>query len=271
MNNKTISILGCGWLGMPLAQRLVKENWDVKGSTTSINKIELLRNNSIEPYLINLAPGAQTTDIESFLDSKILIIDIPPKRNETVLEVFSEQIKSLINEINKSLVERVIFISSTSVYGSNNDVITEQSELNPETESGKALVIAEGLLRAESTFSTTILRFSGLIGPDRHPGKFLAGRTNIDGGTSRINLIHLDDCVEIILRIIEMNIWNEIFNAAADEHPTKMEFYTAASKNLGIAPPTFSDTPAAYKVISSVKFKNFLNYKFIHPNPMEMF
>ena len=37
--NKTISILGCGWLGHPLAKFLISENFIVKGSTTTISKL----------------------------------------------------------------------------------------------------------------------------------------------------------------------------------------------------------------------------------------
>ena len=49
-----IGILGCGWLGLPLAKKLIKKNFLVKGSTTSINKIDELKENDIDPYLIHI-------------------------------------------------------------------------------------------------------------------------------------------------------------------------------------------------------------------------
>ena len=42
MQKETITILGCGWLGLPLAQTLVKEGYSVKGSTTTEDKLEVL-------------------------------------------------------------------------------------------------------------------------------------------------------------------------------------------------------------------------------------
>lgn len=69
-----------------------------------------------------------------------------------------------------------MFISSTSVYGNLNREITEEDETFPETESGKALVKVEKLLRNEKEINITILRFGGLIGYERNPGNFLAGK-----------------------------------------------------------------------------------------------
>ncbi len=270
-NRKSVSILGCGWLGLPLAERLVNEGYQVKGSTTSIDKLKLIEEKGIEPHLVILNPDVRTDDIQRFLDSRFLIIDIPPRRNENVLELFPAQIKSLITEIKKSTVEKVLFISSTSVYGNNNQIVTDETELDPARDSGKALVLAEGYLRAEISFQKTILRFGGLIGPERHPGKFIAGRKNLSGGNARVNLIHLDDCMEIILKIIKQKFWGEIFNACADDHPTRKEVYTRAAEKLGIEKPEFSDEEINYKIISSEKLKKVLNYNFKYPNPLEMF
>ena len=98
----------------------------------------------------------------------------------------------------------MLFISSTSVYGEENLIVTEETELNPDTESGKQLVQTEQLLQSNLNFKTTILRFGGLIGEDRHPIKFLAGRKNIENPNAPINLIHQDDCIGIIMEILEI-------------------------------------------------------------------
>jgi len=47
-----ISILGCGWLGLPLAEHFRDAGYSVKGSTTSDDKIELLKGKQIAPFLI---------------------------------------------------------------------------------------------------------------------------------------------------------------------------------------------------------------------------
>ncbi len=49
-----ISILGCGWLGVPLAESLIKKGFSIKGSTTSEEKIEILTKKGIEAFLISI-------------------------------------------------------------------------------------------------------------------------------------------------------------------------------------------------------------------------
>ena len=71
-------------------------------------------------------------------------------------------------------------MSSTSVYSDKDTVVTEATLPNPNTESGKQLLQCEKLLQDNSHFETTILRFGGLIGEDRNPIHFLAGRSNIE-------------------------------------------------------------------------------------------
>ena len=49
-----ISILGCGWLGFPLAKRFIEEGYSVNGSTTSESKLSVLENAGINPFLVVL-------------------------------------------------------------------------------------------------------------------------------------------------------------------------------------------------------------------------
>jgi nucleoside-diphosphate-sugar epimerase len=268
-----ISILGCGWLGLPLAKALLKNDFSVKGSTTSVEKLSVLKNSGIQPYLISLSEDETVGNLNDFLEnSKILIIDIPPKLRGSVTENFVSKIKNVIPFIEKSSVENVIFISSTSVYGEDNLEVTEETELNPDTESGKQLVQTEQLLQCNPNFKTTILRFGGLIGEDRHPIKFLAGRKNIETPDAPINLIHQDDCIGIILEILQQTQneeWNrnETFNAVAPFHPSRKDYYTQKAIEFNLALPEFNSENLTFgKTIASSKIEKVLGYTFIKPN-----
>ena len=263
-----ISILGCGWLGLPLAKALIKNGFSVNGSTTSAEKLSILEKAGISPFLISLDSKSVSGAIEVFLqESSTLIIDIPPKLRGTNKENFVEKIKVLIPFIEKSSVKNVLFVSSTSVYGEENDIVTEESPLNPDTESGKQLVEVEQLLQSNTDFKTTILRFGGLIGEDRHPVKFLAGRENLDNPDAPINLIHQEDCIGIILKIIENDCWDETFNAVAPSHPSRSNYYTQKAIDLNLALPKFNPENASVgKTILSDKIEAILNYTFTKPN-----
>lgn len=272
---KKISILGCGWLGLPLAKKLIKKGNSINGSTTSENKLSILENAGINPFLVILSEveGALESEsvsesINTFLaESEILIIDIPPKlrgnNDDSSRKVFVEKIQNLIPFIEKSTVNKVLFVSSTSVYGDENGLITEETTPNPETESGKQLLLAEAILQKNKNFETTILRFGGLIGEDRHPVKFLAGKENLENPDAPVNLIHQNDCIKIIEAIINQSKWNEVFNAVAPFHPTREEYYTQKAKDQNLILPKFSTEKSNIKkVISSEKTENSLSYEF---------
>jgi nucleoside-diphosphate-sugar epimerase len=261
---KQISILGCGWLGLPLAKALLAKGFSVKGSTTSEDKMAVLESKGITPYQIALFQNEIKGDLDAFLfDSKILIIDIPPKLRGNLKENFVSKIENIIPIIEKSTVEKVLFVSSTSVYGEANAIVTEATSPNPDTEGGKQLLQAERLLQSNTSFQTTILRFGGLIGEDRNPVKFLAGKTNLENPDAPINLIHQDDCIGVMLQIIATNSWGETYNAVAPQHPSRAEYYTQKALEKNLALPIFNhDLPSVGKTILSDKVQTVLNYTF---------
>ena len=264
---KQISILGCGWLGMPLAKSLLESGFSVIGSTTSLEKISALESTGIQAFQIELSETKIKGEIDSFLEnSEILIVDIPPKLRSVSSENFIKKIQNLIPFIEKVTIEKVIFISSTSVYGDYNSVVTEATKPNAETESGKQLLETETVLQSNTNFKTTVIRFGGLIGDDRHPIHFLAGRKNIENPEAAINLIHQKDCIGIIKAVIEQDCFGESFNAVAPFHPTRKEYYTQKAMELGLLVPEFNENRNSFgKIIDSNLLFSELNYTFQKP------
>lgn len=263
-----ISILGCGWLGLPLAKQLIAQGHTIKGTTTTPDKIALLHEAGITPYVITLHEGETKGDINTFLNgSDILIIDVPPGIRKNGSESFVAKINTLIPTIVASGTANVLFISSTSIYGAVSGIVTETTLPNPETESGKQLLEVESVLQNNSSFKTTIVRFGGLIGEDRHPVHHLAGKENISSPNAPVNLIHRDDCIGIIMRIIEKNVWGEVFNAVTPYHPTRLEYYTEKAKEKNLPIPLFSrEEVSITKVISADRVKQVLKYGFVCNN-----
>lgn len=263
---KQVSVLGCGWLGLPLAKSLLEKGFSVKGSTTSLDKISVLQNSRIQPFQIELSEQEIKGEIKLFLqNSELLIIDIPPKLRSNSSENFVKKIKNLIPFIENSKIEKIIFISSTSVYSDDNSVVTEATKPNPETEGGKQLLEAENLLLSNSNFKTTVIRFGGLIGENRHPIHFLAGRQNLENPDGPINLIHLTDCIGIINALITHDSFGETFNAVAPFHPTRKDYYSQKATDLNLPLPEFLEGKKSRgKTISSDKIIKNLGYQFIN-------
>ncbi len=276
---KKISILGCGWLGLPLAKSLLSKGYEVKGSTTSKSKLEVLKNAGISPFQIQLEEHQIIGKIEDFLkETDVLVIDIPPGLRKAIsptLEMtFVNKVKTLIPFIEKSGIQKVIFVSSTSVYGDGFPIVelTESTQPNPDTESGKQLAITETLLQSNPHFKTTVIRFGGLLGDDRHPVKFLAGRMNVENPNAPVNMIQREDCIGIIEEILKHSEtseqhdnweWNQTFNAVAPQHPTRKAYYHKKAEILNLPLPTFAeDSESKGKIISSKKVETILGYSF---------
>lgn len=256
-----ISILGCGWYGFALAEELLAQNHKVKGSTTTQSKFEKFENAGIQPYQVVFEADTENYDSD-FFECDILIISIPPKRNSPEALRFAEKIERIKLAIIRHSIKKVIFISSTSIYGDSNSEVDEQTAAKPDTTSGLVLLEAENILKNQADFDLTILRFGGLIGPGRDPARFFAGKKNIENGEAPVNLLHLDDCIGITLQIINQNAFGYTFNACSHSHPAKMDFYTQAAELSNLDLPQFIPELKTWKIVSSKHAENVLGYSF---------
>jgi len=246
--DKTVSILGCGWLGLPLGAELVKLDNKVKGSARSFTRVQKIESFGIQGYPIDISQNQN--HILQFLSSEILIISITSK---SILDF-----ERLISYIKISSIKKVLFISSTAVYDSNIKIITEQTKTN-----NSILSRIEHLFLESTEFKSTILRFGGLFGGERKPGNFIKPPHIIKNPEGFINLIHRDDCIQLIIKIIEQNKWNEIYNACASDHPKRKLFYSQeVLKVQGFIPTLDKNSKNDYKIICNKKIKKALNYEF---------
>lgn len=258
MTIKTISILGSGWLGLPLAQHFSWRDYPVKASTTTQGRVAELNSIKVEPFILDIEKIP--ADIQFFLQASVLIINIPSKNIDSF--------RNLIIEVEKSKIQNVLYVSSTSVYENNNKIILESDG----AESAQSpLVGIENLFKNSNEFKTTIVRFGGLIGYSRHPGRFFSKGRKVQDPDAFVNLIHRDDCIEIISQIVEQEVWGETFNCCADTHPGKREFYTRVARSVGNPVPEFAQSSdQSFKIISNEKVRKMLNYEFLHPDLMKI-
>ena len=275
IEKKRISILGCGWLGFPLAQRLLADDisYVIKGSTTSKDKIEQFRQAGIEPFLFNLDPELNGigSEIKSFFEADTLIIAIPPKLSKNEADFHPRQIRSVIEQIERSPIAEIIYVSSTSIYPDLNRIVVENDVTSPEQSPSPALVEAENLLLAlRGDRKVSILRHGGLLGYNRIPGKYVRGQKDMTTASIPVNYIHRDDAAGIISTIITKGILNETFNIVAPLHPTRREVYEKSCAQFGWEAPTFSEPEIKpdFKIISTEKLTKFYPYTFKYPDPL---
>ncbi len=263
MDKKNIAIIGAGWLGAPLAKHLLNHGYQVTASRSSATGAQALRESAI-PAVAAKLDEPPTGDWPELLKGKdVAICLLPPNRGNVAGSSYPEQIQRLLALLKQYQIRQFILISSTGVYQKANTPLTEMSPLNPQS----VLHQAEQRVLAELGLSSTIIRFAGLIDSSRSPVRSLSKKAEnghvFDAGDTPINLIHRQDCIEIITQIIEQNCWGEILNACADCHPSRRTFYQQSADALGITVPSFrTENSRPKRVVSNDKLKDLLNYEF---------
>ena len=271
----TVSILGCGWLGLSLAEYLLAQGYRVNGSTTSLSKIPLLEEKKIEPYLIEIDDG-QTLPQEkdaTFFESDVLIINIPPKIKLQGETYHPRQIATILRYSTQARVKKIIYISATSVYPPGYEAVDETTPLSLQNTGNKALLQAEKLLEKEYDGELIVFRCAGLLGYDRIPGKYYVGKT-IDIGGSPVNYIHRDDVVRILEKSIRKRKFQGLYNLVAPLHPSRKDVFVKNAADFGFEPPQFSASGSANvkrKVVSGNKLMEELPYSFLYPDPLEFY
>jgi nucleoside-diphosphate-sugar epimerase len=271
LNRKTsptvkISILGCGWLGLPLGKYWHDAGHTVMGSTTREEQLPLLSQSGIKPFIISLDSNRIHGNIAEFLgESEVLVMAIPPgiRKNPTI--DFAEKIQHLIPHLEHSRLQKLIFVSSTSVYGEHQGEVDEATVPEPDSESGRQLWNTEQLLHALKHPEVCVLRLGGLLGPDRHPVTFLSGRTGLSAPQAPVNLIQQQEVIEVIDFLLHLEVLPQTVNAVYPQHPEKQAYYQQVAQLWGLQPPGYdeSDKTSGKTVLAKVLDK--LGYHFEHP------
>jgi nucleoside-diphosphate-sugar epimerase len=198
--------------------------------------------------------------------------------------VYADGLRNVLAALPSS-VERVIYISTTGVYGSaGGEWVDENTPTDPQRDGGKASLAAEQVLAAHPMGKRSIiLRLAGIYGPNRIPyiDKLRTGESLAVPSEGWLNLIHVDDAAAIIVAIDKWAAANPITDGpkvfcVSDGHPVvRGDYYREVARLSGAPEPQFVEpdpgSPAAARArsdnrISNHKLLETLNYKFQHPD-----
>ncbi|MEZ9566945.1 NAD(P)H-binding protein [Vibrio artabrorum] len=278
----SIFIVGAGWLGVPLSTHLVKHGHQVVVTKTTKAGARTIGNERIpcEEFSFSSSEPEQTIERLSSLlcksNAKIVIGSFPPGFRKGAGTQYAEYWRQLTDACLRAKINKLIMISSTTVYPNKPCVLHEQdasfallTSENKHTPSfsdnARVMLQAEQLVM-DSGLNFTILRFSGLIGPNRHPSRF-ASKLKQVSSQAPANMLHLDDAIGSVNFAIEQ-LHNEVVNVTTPNTVSKAEFYAAALKSVNSREPLppIVDTPD--KRVSSKKLLD-LGYSFKFNSTLE--
>ena len=256
---KSVSIVGLGWLGLPLAQYLKQQGWAVKGTKQTEDDAQAMKKLGIDCYLFTLTQSEFPSEI---VQAEALVINIPA--NATNVAHYVVGIKRLISHGILQKVRYILFVSSSSVFPQQDGVFDEQSLTVGSDVSSQALIELETWLLSLD-ITCDILRLAGLFGQARHPVKYLAGKTDLTAGSQPVNLVHLNDVIGAIELLLNNPQGQRIFNLCAPSHPTRESYYTQAAKRLGLPPPHFTkENRGIQRIIDGSKICRELGFQYQH-------
>ena len=229
---RSIAILGLGWLGEPLGLTLQQQGWQVSGTCRDESKAERLQQQGLHAITMefNQPLPAQWPDA---LRAHTLLLCVPPGK----LDNYASRLGQLAQAAVAAGTQRVIFTSATSVYGGTG--IKTEHDASPDGPRGERMLAAEQAVQACGPGQVLILRLSGLVGGNREPGRFLAGR-EFDGGDEPVNLVAQEDLLRFIPALLARNDWPAVLNLSAPHHPSRRDFYREAARLQQLPPPIFS-------------------------------
>ena len=249
---KSITIIGNGWLGNACALYLSGKKYKVKVT----NRTNRHTSEFFENYSWSLGEGFPKNAV-----SDIIIISLAERENN-----FENYLK-LYRDLEKYYVQKIIFISSTSVYAGVAGNCTENVELKITADNTVAL--KEETLKSTS-INHAILRLAGLVGPNRNPARFLAGKKDVVNPDHKVNLVHQLDVIRFIERCISMDLQG-VYNVCSSNHPTRKEFYTEVCELAKLELPVFASNVGEDRWIDNSKSKSMGEFEYIYDDLLEYY
>lgn len=287
-------VFGCGYLGLRVAKLWIHQDDHVISYTRSDNRGPELGSEGLwtaigdvtEPNTLKSLtelPSLGGAPPESLLYS----VGHDRTAKPDIHAVYAGGLQNVLNALPPS-INRVIYISTTGVYGSaGGEWVDETTLTDPRREGGKASLAAEDVLRCHPLGSrSAILRLSGIYGPGRVPylDKLHAGEplpVPIEGW---LNLIHVDDAARVVVAV---DAWLQSRDAADGPHVfcvsdgvpvRRADYYAEVAQLIGAPAPTFcappADSPAAARAaadrrVSNQKLRSTLSVKLMYPSYRE--
>ena len=276
-----VLIIGCGYVGLPLGEQLVRLGHDVFGVRRSPDASPLLEAAGIRPLGADISNRGDLARLPGPFDWVVNCVSSNRGGVDEYQKIYVEGTRHLIDWLRATPPKKFVYTSSTSVYGQTDGaLVKESSPTEPASDTSRLLVETEKLLleaASAGVLPAVILRVAGIYGPERGHlfQQYLKDEARMAGkGERLINMIHRDDLVGILIAALKNGRPGEIYNAVDDEPVAQIHFFRWLSETLGKRMPPFATEEEdsrrkrglTQKKVSNRKLKMELGYHFKYPN-----
>ncbi|MBU1312285.1 MAG: NAD(P)-binding domain-containing protein [Gammaproteobacteria bacterium] len=233
-----IVIVGCGWLGTQLAAALSAAGHQVYASRRQAQNLVNLPD-AVRPLLLDLSADNTTSQVYAALEGAIVICAIPAGSRSGATGHYADALSRLTLLMQQAGSLAAIHFSSSGIYQGLSGDVDETAALRMDIERVALLANGEQILQQGIPLCIT-LRLAGLIGPGRHPGRFVAGK-EVANPEGFINMLHADDACRAVQQLLNcQTLQSARYNLSCPLAVTRRQFYQAACNSLQ-AQVSFSD------------------------------
>jgi nucleoside-diphosphate-sugar epimerase len=242
-------IIGCGYVGSRVARAVLQAGGRVSATTRSAERAAELQRLGIAPIVADLT---RPETLAALPKADVWLHVVAPDRDSPLPRraLTVDALRDLLT-LAGGRTKRLIHISTTSVYGTaDGSWVDELSPCEPATEAGQLALEAEQLVaqfaaRNGSRCLATILRPAGIYGPGRLIARIdqLRERVVLSGlAESWLNLIHVDDLLQVILRVADAERPDPLYLVSDDRPITRRDFYGEVARLMQTPLPCFAFT-----------------------------
>ena len=239
MSTQNLLIIGQGDIGLPVTNRLAQDGLSVTGLARSDRSHYQLDDSATFMQADALTLTAE--QLQAF--TRIAIIVTPDEYstsgyNDSYLSI-CRHLATLASELTN--LERVVFISSTGIYGQNKGEWIDEytSPVTPERDASKVILQAEQALQQGFADKAIIIRPSGIYGRERlmRLRKAKEAQKEPIAAEDWSNRIMDRDLVTIIAKVLTIAAPKPLYIATDYVPVTTLELTTWLSKQVGEIPP----------------------------------
>lgn len=254
-----VVVVGCGWLGGQLAQQLADDGYQVAASRRTAGALTNLPAN-VSPLLLDLTGTADITQLQPLFYDATVICAVAPGRRSGISQ-YAEALQQLARLATAAGSRQLIHFSSSGIYQGLSGVVDEATPLLKDD--ARVSLLLQGEQALQQFAPTLTLRLAGLMGPGRHPGRFVAGKQLADAD-GPVNMVHAWDVIAAVKQVMAQSPCQGVYNLSCPATETRRAFYQIAALDTALAPASFSDGKTARKVAAGKFMQQFsFQYQFI--------
>jgi nucleoside-diphosphate-sugar epimerase len=235
---KRILIAGCGYVGRALGARIVARGCEVWGLRRGASQ----STDGIRPIAADLADPATLRALPADLDAVVYAASAGGSTPEAYEAAYLRGLENLLAVV---VPRRLIFVSSTAVYGDRQGAWTdEESQPEPDHFSGRILLEAEKIALA-GPMPAMVLRLGGIYGPGRERliREVVEGRALRPAEPMFTNRIHRDDAAGAIAHLLALERPEPIYLGVDSEPADLGAIYAWIAARLGLPELAIASTP----------------------------